>query len=149
MRLENKDYLLFNTTFSIMFLFSSLACHLRYALIILCILVVIILFSKWTGYNNHTTTKTIQIVSPNNNDKTITTLIYHAQELCRSVMEQLKSGGGDKAYLTQQLTYALAYIDSAQMLASDADIEKITKTQSIPQLIANTKELQEHVDNNV
>ena len=131
-----------------MFMFSSLACHLRYALIILCILVVIILFSKWTGYNNNNT-KTIQIVSPSNNDTTITTLIYHAQELCRSVMEQLKSGGGDKAYLTQQLTYALAYIDSAQMLASDADIEKITKTQSIPQLIANTKELQEHVDKNV
>lgn len=131
-----------------MFMFSSLACHLRYALIILCILVVIILFSKWTGYNNNNT-KTIQIVSPNNNDTTITTLIYHAQELCRSVMEQLKSGGGDKAYLTQQLTYALAYIDSAQMLASDADIEKITKTQSIPQLIANTKELQEHIVQNL
>jgi|LakMenE29Apr09ns_1017244.scaffolds.fasta_scaffold02678_2 hypothetical protein len=131
-----------------MFMFSSLACHLRYALIILCILVVIILFSKWTGYNNNNT-KTIQIVSPNNNDTTITTLIYHAQELCRSVMEQLKSGGGDKAYLTQQLTYALAYIDSAQMLASDADIEKITKTQSIAQLIANTKELQEHIVQNL
>jgi hypothetical protein len=131
-----------------MFMFSSLACHLRYALIILCILVVIILFSKWTGYNNNNT-KTIQIVSPRNNDTTITTLIYHAQELCRSVMEQLKSGGGDKAYLTQQLTYALAYIDSAQMLASDADIEKITKTQSIPQLIANTKELQEHIVQNL
>ncbi len=129
-------------------MFSSLACHLRYALIILCILVVIILFSKWTGYNNNNT-KTIQIVSPNNNDTTITTLIYHAQELCRSVMEQLKSGGGDKAYLTQQLTYALAYIDSAQMLASDADIEKITKTQSIAQLIANTKELQEHIVQNL
>lgn len=64
-------------------------------------------------------------------------------------MEQLKSGGGDKAYLTQQLTYALAYIDSAQMLASDADIEKLTQTQSIAQLIANTKELQEHVATNV
>jgi hypothetical protein len=131
-----------------MFLFSSLACHLRYALIILCILVVIILFSKWTGYNNNTA-KTIQIMSPANNDTTVTTLIYHAQELCRSVMEQLKSGAADKAYLTQQLTYALAYIDSAQMLASDADIEKITKTQSIPQLIANTKELQEHILQNL
>jgi hypothetical protein len=35
------------------------------------------------------------------------------------------------------------------MLASDADIEKITKTQSIAQLIANTKELQEHIVQNL
>ncbi len=112
-------------------IFGGVACHLRYALIIVLVVLVIILLSKWTG--NSTT-------------------IYHPK-LSKGVKNLVKEAGEwgnaaehDTNALLQLMhaTYAIAYLNAARTLASDKEIERLSRVQ-LDEMTQTLREKQQHV----
>jgi len=133
------------------FWLASLACHLRYALIILCVCLVIILFSKWTGAAASApspsvvavttaasapspsvvavTTATAAAAMPPDHGRAVRALVEQARALhdtTTSQLHALNTGGGpvpapgSLVQLGMQVSYALCYVECAQMLMSTA-----------------------------
>jgi len=113
---------------------ASLACHLRYALIILCVFLIVILFSKWTGGTEAAATAAaatpLSVPSPAT-ATTIHALVRQARTLFEKTSEQLHAAAAapphdDGARLLQlgmQTSYALCYVECAQqmLLATTGD----------------------------
>lgn len=128
------------------FWMASLACHLRYALIILCVILIVILFSKWTGgaasasaNANAPVAVVVKTTSsscaaaaaavdvPPATATTIHALVRQARALFEKTSEQLHAAAHhDSALLLQlgmQASYALCYVECAQqmLLATTGD----------------------------
>jgi hypothetical protein len=126
------------------FWIASLACHLRYALIILCVILIVILFSKWTGggpvaappVTTALLVKTAPAddVPPVATVATIHALVRQARVLLEKTSEQLQAATarredgvlpsvGQLLQLGMQASYALCYVESAQqmLLATTGD----------------------------
>lgn len=117
------------------FWLASLACHLRYALIILCVCLVIILFSKWTGAAASAPSPSVVAVTtataamPPDHGRAVRALVEQARALhdtTTSQLHALNTGGGpvpapgSLVQLGMQVSYALCYVECAQMLMSTA-----------------------------
>ena len=129
------------------FWMASLACHLRYALSILCVILVVILFSKWTGGGPApAATAAAPVVAalvvktaatPDDDAPaaataaTIHGLVRQARALFEKTSKQLHARLGDGALpsvelllqLGMQASYALCYVECAQqmLLATTGD----------------------------
>lgn len=132
--------------------FSSLACHLRYALLILCFFLVIILFSKWTGVSHDKKT----VIVENKQRDVVRDLMFKSQKLANMAAAQVEARQPNDVMspedhyrysttILMQLMYALAYVDCAQMLTdSNEELEKITGVKSVQALVDTIKTLQEN-----
>lgn len=111
------------------FWLASLACHLRYALIILCVCLVIILFSKWTGSSTTTSVPVVAVSTasapPPDHGRAVRMFVEQARALhdtTTSQLHALNTGGGpvpapgSLVQLGMQVSYALCYVECAQML---------------------------------
>lgn len=130
--------------------FSQLACHLRYALIIVCVLVIVILFSKWTGSSSNENVTILRerstTLAANRADIT-KNLVFNAKQIYENASHQLLASPTpteeQRTFLVMQLAYALAYVDSAQMICTDLlEIEHISGMHNLTTLIANISTLQ-------
>ena len=119
------------------FWMASLACHLRYALIILCVILVVILFSKWTGGGPAAAAAPVvaalvvkTAATPDDDAPaaataaTIHGLVRQARALFEKTSEQLHARLGNSALpsvelllqLGMQASYALCYVECAQRM---------------------------------
>ena len=132
--------------------FSQLACHLRYALLIVCVLVVVILFSKWTGAStdNVTFLQGRRTSLEAKRTSVIKNLVVSAKQIYGNVQQQLQEmpfpTDEQRTFLVMQLAYALAYIDSAQMSCADIyEIENISEIDQLSGMIADISRLQQQL----
>lgn len=129
--------------------FSQLACHLRYALIIVCVLVIVILFSKWTGSSSEKI-PFVQVRTAGSvvsGDTVVKNLVVSAKQMYDNVQHQLEEmpvpSDEQRTLLMVQLAYALAYVDSAQMSCADISVlEKISGIDQLSSLISDIGRLQ-------
>ena len=141
-----------------MFFLSALTCHLRYAVMILCFIVVMILFSKWTGKcspsndtqrarsaQNEERRKGVALASDLvTRVKTITDTCYAAH--LRWSYDQGHAQDNEKIEQLMHLAYALSYLDTVQMLATtNADIADLLHTEDVPTLVASIQQLQNQI----
>lgn len=111
-----------------MALLGSLACHLRYALIIVLVVLAVILLSKWTGSNSTFTTPRIS--------RGVRKLIREAGELNTEAEQDANT-----MLQLMHASRANAYINAARMLASDKDIERIARVK-LDELLQSVQEKQ-------
>jgi hypothetical protein len=119
-----------------MVLLTALACHLRYAVLIVCVLLVLILFSKWTGTApSAAVPRTPASWTATGNEVTVaygaltranielfTTLVDRAQQVTAAsyAVDLATLARHDQIAHLMQLAYALSYVDSAQLLVTSA-----------------------------
>jgi hypothetical protein len=100
--------------------FGTLACHLRYALIIVIIVLVVVLLSKWTG--SGASTVNVRVVEEQATLKAARSMVKESQESASKIER-----GAHPLMQLVQAVYAQAYLEAAQSLASDKDLSKQCK----------------------
>lgn len=125
---------------------GSLASHLRYALIIILVVVTIILLSKWTGSGGRTALL-IKGGSKQQQQKTDSAAVAAAttSAAVQKLMKESQEWAGETEHpsitpVAQLInaTYALAYAQATQALATSPDIKSATSVDVEP-LVANMK----------
>jgi Sec-independent protein translocase protein TatA len=131
-------------------MFGSLAGHLRYALIIILVVVIIILLSKWTGSNSTSTALLIK-GSKGGAAQRLQTQQQQQQQQQQpphaasnlAVLQKLMKESREWAAETESpsispvgqlvnATYALAYAQASQALASGPEIKSATSVEVEP-----------------
>ena len=134
-----------------MFFLSALTCHLRYAAIILCFIVVMILFSKWTGSVSAVAAAApVYVRSKKDARGREVALVKDLVTRARSLTEACYAAGhvekSEKIEQLMQLAYGLSYLDTAQMLAADnREVEATIRDEDLPALVATIQMLQKQI----
>ena len=89
-------------------LFGTLACHLRYALLVMIAVLVIIFFSKWTGSNSAAPGKHAATSAPVPSAATTAIL--------KDAKEYTEADAPNVVVALMQITHALALFDASQHL---------------------------------
>ena len=132
-------------------MFGSLAGHLRYALIIILVVVIIILLSKWTGSNSTSTALLIKGSKGGAAQRLQTQQQQQQQQQQQpphaasnlAVLQKLMKESREWAAETESpsispvgqlvnATYALAYAQASQALASGPEIKSATSVEVEP-----------------
>jgi hypothetical protein len=130
-----------------MFFLSALTCHLRYAAIILCLIVVMILFSKWTGSVLPVAAAPVYVRSKKDARGREVALVKDLVARARSLTEACYATGhvekSEKIEQLMQLAYGLSYLDTAQMLATDShELQAAIHAENLPALVTSIQTLQ-------
>lgn len=131
-----------------MFGLGTLACHLRYALIIILVIVVVILLSKWTGTSGGRST-TAFILKGGNKSGAAASGTGNGTGTSLVALQRLMKETQEWAHETEQSTitpigqlinstYALAYAQATQAVASAPEIKTATSVDVEP-LVASMK----------
>lgn len=100
--------------------FGTLACHLRYALIILIVVIVVVLLSKWTG--SGASTVNVRVVEEQATLKAARQMVKESQESASKIDK-----GSHPLMQLLHSVYAQAYLEAAQALASNKQLSKECK----------------------
>lgn len=97
---------------------ASLTCHLRYALVIVCVVVMLVLMSKWTG-----TTPSVIVKETQSCQTAAEKLLKEAREYADAPRDAVGALGEPVSELLHAST-ALAYLQAAQLVKAEAVSQK-------------------------
>lgn len=118
---------------------TNIACHLRYAFIIILIVLIIILLSKWTGSGSTTATFYQPKIT-----KKVHALIKEASEWNNACDEDDGQKESSMLLKLMHATYAVAYLNAARVIATDTEIERVLNKNPL-NMIQSIREKQQNI----